>query len=65
MATLALAETFLTSLWREEVSAEEEDEVDIDDEDELDGEGVNITAVNLAWLSCPLWRKEDRFGRSR
>ena len=65
MATLALAETFLTSLWREEVSAEEEEAGDIDDEeDELDGEGVNITAVNLAWLSCPFWRKEVCFGRS-
>ena len=66
LATLALAETFLTSLWREEVSAEEEVAGDIDDEDELDGEGVNITAVNLAWLSCPPWRMTtwDCFGRS-
>ena len=70
LATFALAETFLTSLWREEVSAEEKEEEeagDIDDEeDELDGVGVNITAVNLAWLSCPLWRKEglNCFGRS-
>ena len=44
------------------MSAEEEEAGDIDDEDELDGEGVNITAVNLAWLSCPLWRKEDEVG---
>ena len=47
------------------MSAEEEEAGDIDDEeDELDGEGVNITAVNLAWLSCPFWRKEVCFGRS-
>ena len=64
LATLALAETFLTSLWREEVSAEEEEagDIDNDEDDELDGEGVNITAVNLAWLSCPPWRKEDDVG---
>ena len=49
------------------MSAEEEEAGDIDDEeDELDGEGVNITAVNLAWLSCPPWRMTtwDCIGRS-
>ena len=52
LATLTLAETFLTSLCREEVITEEGDDEDEPDEG-ANVEGVNITAVNLAWLSCP------------